>query len=249
MRTALREKDGERVIYEVQRHWLVLAKPVLIFACALLVYIYSFLSSSPPMLHALNSTLLYVVGGSGVFLLYSVQLRKVDRWYLTQFRLISEEGIGVKKTKESPLAMINNVEYSQPFLGQWLGYGVLEIQTAATEGASIESYVSDPIGFHDAIVGAQQAIKQQNNANGTNRPVQAKRPSSDTMECPQCAEIIMKKAKKCRYCGFDLTQNTITEQVAVSEKAAPTSPPSTENIRPSDGPPSGDTTSPRDWLH
>ncbi len=47
---------------------------------------------------------------------------------------------------------------------------------------------------------------------------------SDEMACPECAETIKRAAKKCRYCGADITR--AKQPGALAESPAAASPPS-----------------------
>lgn len=137
MRTQLRA--NEELILEVRKHWL---------------------SLNP----ALNLLSLWMVGGAVVciivhqavwyvglsfvlpllYLGYAVLNRRVDIWAVTNQRVLDEWGVFSHGLKESPLTRIHNITCWQSLLGRMLGYGTVEIQTAAEQGATRYHYVSDP---------------------------------------------------------------------------------------------------------
>jgi len=80
-------------------------------------------------------------------------------WVVTNFRVIDEYGIININTRESPLDKINNVSYAQNLWGRLLGFGDVEIQTAATIGATVYYSVDKPKLLKDTITNAQANYK------------------------------------------------------------------------------------------
>jgi hypothetical protein len=128
-----------------------------------------------------NGVLVAIGTGIPVLFLLGVAgmryLRLASREYLlTNHRLIQQEGLLAKKSIDSYLEKINNIEYSQTFLGRLLGYGDLRIDTANMAEPSEFARIADPLGFKRAISAAAEAYRM-----GLSRPagpVAAAAPSS-----------------------------------------------------------------------
>ena len=141
MRTSL--KNSEHIILETRHHWLTLAIPFLVsVALEILLLIYL------PKFWYLDFVLL-------IYLLLKVYQRRCNLWAVTNLRIVDEEGIFSKYSKESPLDKINNVSFRQSFMGSIFGYGDIEIQTGAEAGATVYRFVQSPHKLRDAITTAQ----------------------------------------------------------------------------------------------
>ena len=65
-------------------------------------------------------------------------------WAVTNLRVIDETGFFTRYSKESPLDKINNVEYDQSVWGRILGFGNVDIQTAAEMGETLYDLIHHP---------------------------------------------------------------------------------------------------------
>jgi hypothetical protein len=84
----------------------------------------------------------------------------ISREYiLTNQRLIQQEGLLAKKSIDSYLGKINNIEHSQTLLGRLLGYGTLKIDTANADEPSLFPNVADPLGFKRAVSTAAESYR------------------------------------------------------------------------------------------
>ncbi len=204
MRTTL--KDKEAVIFQTTQHWYFLVMPYTI-TCLLLILAFYILFATSVGLFIPAIIILIALG----YLLYKVYERKFNIWVITNLRLIDEEGVFTVKVKESPIDKINNVTYVQSFLGRMLGFGNVEIQTAAEQGATVYNGIARPKELSQALTTVQENYKQNlysahfSNNNQSAVPGE----SGDTIECPFCAEKIKAKAKICRYCGKELGGKSI----------------------------------------
>ena len=89
-----------------------------------------------------------------------VYLRLRSREYiLTNQRLIHQEGLVAKRSIDSYLGKINNIEHVQTFWGRLLGYGDLKIDTANAAEPSVFSAIADPLGFKRAISAAAETYR------------------------------------------------------------------------------------------
>lgn len=148
MRTPLQQ--NEKVLLVTYTSWVMLITPVLIVLVALVIGI--FLVSSLQWTLILS---LPALAWSG----WKYLEWKHNIWVVTNFRVIDEFGVININTRESPLDKINNVSYAQNILGRLFGFGNVEIQTAATTGATLYSNVDKPRLLKDTITNAQANYK------------------------------------------------------------------------------------------
>jgi uncharacterized membrane protein YdbT with pleckstrin-like domain len=145
MKTRL--KKDEKVMIITRRHWLTLAGPVMVTSLAVvagfLVGVYGILIG------------VVFIG----YLIYKVIDRNNNLWAVTNLRVIDEFGVFASNSKESQLEKINNVSYSQSFVGKILGYGNVQIQTAAEIGATTYFLVENPKELKDTITHMQEEYK------------------------------------------------------------------------------------------
>ena len=81
-------------------------------------------------------------------------------WAVTNLRVIDEGGFFTRYAKESPLDKINNVEYDQSIWGRLLGFGSVDIQTAAELGETKYDFIHHPKLLKDTITHAQEENKK-----------------------------------------------------------------------------------------
>lgn len=194
MRTKLR--NGEDVVYVARRHWITLVMYAfpLVLAIGLIGYTKS--------VHRFEDIAFILFAISIIFFIYKVFERKFDIWVITNYRIIDESGVFSHNFKESPLEKINNVNVRQSLLGRIIGFGNVEVQTAAEGGDTIIYDAESPKKLQEAILNVLQEYEQCN-SNYTS--------PMDSKECPMCAEMVKKKAKICRFCGYKFDQETNTE--------------------------------------
>jgi uncharacterized membrane protein YdbT with pleckstrin-like domain len=149
MRTHL--KKDEKLLIIIRQHWIKLVLPFfawLLLAILLLAFIKNYkvdliiilLTAIYPMIEYINW--------------------KYNLWAVTNMRVVDESGFFTRYSKESPLDKINNVEYDQPILGRILGYGNVDIQTAAEMGETKYTLIHQPKLLKDTITHAQEEYKK-----------------------------------------------------------------------------------------
>jgi uncharacterized membrane protein YdbT with pleckstrin-like domain len=149
MKTSL--KEGEEVILITRKHILVLWLPIVVTAFSLVIGIILF-SFTAGFIFVLPLLSLMWLG-------YRIVERNHTIWAVTNLRIIDEEGLFSVETKESPLDKINNVSYSATVMGRMLGYGDVEIQTAAETGSTLYEMVENPRLLKDTITQMQEDYK------------------------------------------------------------------------------------------
>ncbi len=148
MRTQL--KKDEKILIIIRQHWIKLVPSFfawLLLTIALLWWLHNALSFIIILLTAIYPMVEYINW-------------KYNLWAVTNMRVVDENGFFTRYSKESPLDKINNVEYDQPVLGRVLGYGNVDIQTAAEMGQTKYTLIHHPKLLKDTITHAQEEYKK-----------------------------------------------------------------------------------------
>ena len=150
MRTAL--KKDEKILIIIRQHWIKLIVPFLLWFLLFLLLIFI----SWPSTGAKFFILLLAAG----YPAYEFINWKYNLWTVTNMRVVDESGYFSRHSKESPLDKINNVEYDQSLWGRLMGYGDVDIQTAAEMGNDNYKLIHDPKLLKDTITHAQEEYKR-----------------------------------------------------------------------------------------
>ena len=201
MRTAL--KKDEKILVVIRQHWLQLVLPIFAWLIISILLIW-FLPTGAALLIAIVAFL---------FPLYEYINWKYNLWAVTNLRVVDESGFFSRYSKESPLDKINNVEYDQSFLGRLLGYGNVDIQTAAEMGETTYHLIHHPKLLKDTITHAQEEYKKNNIASQANLLAEAIAKSNVIQQPSQ--QMIADELNKL----FELLQKgAITQEEYVAQK-------------------------------
>lgn len=165
---------NEKILYERRRHILYLVVGVVI---VLGISYISFL--------LFRSGLIFLGAGLAVWYVFMNWKRNV--WYISNKRLIEEEGVLTKNVKETPLEKINNVTYQKDPIGMIFDFGTVYVESAAKDGMTVMKMMPKPEEFLRKISEAKNKFS-----------------FSNLIECPICKETIKKGALLCRFCGANL---------------------------------------------
>jgi membrane protein YdbS with pleckstrin-like domain len=106
----------------------------------------------------------WIVAALGVFplayLFWRVLARRCDLWAVTSQRVVDEWGVLSHHAKESPLDKVNNISYEQTLVGRMMGYGSVQIQTAAEMGATTYDLVNN-LDYMNASPQVMRALLRQ----------------------------------------------------------------------------------------
>jgi uncharacterized membrane protein YdbT with pleckstrin-like domain len=155
--------DGERVVHASRQHalavvsrsglWLLLA----LAGAAIAIWSRSALEGGGETAASIAGGIAFLVGAavSGKELL----LWHSEEYLVTTLRVIKSEGIFHKRLAETNLEKINDARIEQSWMGRLLGYGDLDLLTAADE-SPLDDFpmLADPIGFQLAISNQQNEL-------------------------------------------------------------------------------------------
>ena len=149
MRTVL--KKDEKILIIIRQHWLRLILPF--FAWLLLSILLIWWLQ--------NGTALIIVLLAALYPMIEYINWKNNIWCVTNLRVVDENGFFSRYSKESPLDKINNVEYDQSLWGRMMGFGSVDIQTAAEMGETKYEFIHHPKLLKDTITHAQEEYKKR----------------------------------------------------------------------------------------
>lgn len=148
MRTAL--KKDEKLLLVIRHHWLQLLMPF---------FVWILVSTLSAYFIPGTGIVVIIILGTALYPLFVYFNWVHNIWAVTNMRVIDEGGFFTRYAKESPLDKINNIEYDQSFWGRILGYGDVDIQTAAEMGETSYQMIHHPKLLKDTITHAQEEYK------------------------------------------------------------------------------------------
>lgn len=146
MRTTL--KKDETILLTARQHWIKLVLPIFVWLLIAVISIWLF---------HINGLIITLV--AAIYPMMEYLNWKNNLWCITNFRVVDESGYFTRYSKESPLDKINNVEFEQSIWGRMMGYGNVDIQTAAEMGESTYELIADPKLLKETITHAQEDYK------------------------------------------------------------------------------------------
>ena len=147
MRTQL--KEDEEILLITRQHWIKLLLPVFVWLLAAVLLIW--LAGNMGFIGTLVLAL---------YPMYEYVNWKNNLWCITNLRVVDESGFFSRYSKESPLDKINNVEFDQNIWGRIIGFGSVDIQTAAELGETTYELIQNPKLLKDTITHAQEEYKK-----------------------------------------------------------------------------------------
>ncbi|MFL6197082.1 MAG: PH domain-containing protein [Thermoanaerobaculia bacterium] len=146
-------QPGEEILYRARVTRLTLALWFALLAAGLIMAAVSwFVWQSVP--GALTALAFAAVAGA-VLLWKNYVLSSYD-YVLTNHRIVMETGILSRRSMDSRLDKVNNVEHRQTLWGRLFNYGEVEIDTASETGAAVFRNISNPLEFKRYILGAAE---------------------------------------------------------------------------------------------
>jgi len=155
---------GERVLLVRQRHWLTFLEAGRWFVLAIVIGLLSGAVNAAVPNHGVAgplSTLLgwafwlaLVAGLIGVVWYFLVW--RIERYLVTTRRVIEAGGLINKYTHDTSLQAITDMNVGHPWLGRIVGYGEIDLLTAAEAGTTKIRFLPDADGFKKALLDAKQ---------------------------------------------------------------------------------------------
>ena len=149
MRTVL--KKDEKILIIIRQHWLRLVLPFFAWLMLTIILIW----------WLQNGTALVIILLAALYPMIEYINWKNNIWCVTNLRVVDESGFFSRYSKESPLDKINNVEYDQSLWGRMMGFGSVDIQTAAELGETKYEFIHHPKLLKDTITHAQEENKKR----------------------------------------------------------------------------------------
>lgn len=134
---------SERRVIQIRRHWAVLFRPTL-ETIALIVFaiLVSAIFSKVPFLQTLAWWIVIVALAR---LAWIVGEWWVERFIVTDQRVMLISGIVTRKVAIMPLAKVTDMTYERSLLGQMLGYGAFIVESAGqVQALSTIRYIPHP---------------------------------------------------------------------------------------------------------
>lgn len=120
--------EGEVIVDEVRKHWVVYVVPALIGAAGVFFLgLFLFASVQVAWLPLVVGLALLVWGG------WRALAANMDRFVITNMRVFRVSGVLTSKHATTPLIRILDITVEQSFLGVLLGYGHFTFESAAQE--------------------------------------------------------------------------------------------------------------------
>jgi uncharacterized membrane protein YdbT with pleckstrin-like domain len=156
MRIESQLQPGEEILYRAHVSRLTLAPVAVVAGIALVAAAVAWFhfQSAPGGL-----ILLAIAAVAGLVYLWRDFVRRANDYVLTNHRLIQETGILSRRSIDSRLDKINNVEYRQTLWGRLLNYGDVEIDTASDAGVAVFRNISHPLQFRNTILAAAEQYR------------------------------------------------------------------------------------------
>ncbi len=149
-------QPGEEILYRAYvTRWSLLPVAVLAGLALVLAAVAWF-----GFQHGVVALALLAIGVAfGVVYAWRDFIRRANDFVLTNHRIIQEIGVLSRRSIDSRLDKINNVEHRQTLVGRLLSYGDVEIDTASQAGISVFRNVSHPLELRNAILAAAEQYR------------------------------------------------------------------------------------------
>jgi CRP-like cAMP-binding protein len=152
-------EPGEILLRFERRHWVYLLRKMMVPLVMLMLLVavivgISYVNLEPVWEYSLTAP--FALVASAFFLWHLVDYLN-DYILVTNQRVVHQEKVILMTEwrKAAFLEQVRNVDIATSFFGRLLGYGSINVQTAATEGSIVFDYLPDPHGLKQLILEEQ----------------------------------------------------------------------------------------------
>lgn len=163
-------REGEKIVLVVRKHWFVLFRELLLIVFLFLIPFFFFpffiaLVAQGAELPAVSSAIGFFFASVWTLILWNVLFARwtdyyYDVWIVTSQRVIDIEQKGLFHRDVATLFNLNLVQdvttVLTGFFGNILGFGKLQVQTAASRDEFVMYDIADPVAVEHAIREAQR---------------------------------------------------------------------------------------------
>ena len=156
--------DGERIAYRARQHPLAVflagRMGVALVVAALALIVIDAWAQLSGGIHQVLGLVALILAVAGLLWLGRAYWRwSAEDYLITNRRVLKVEGILNKRSADSSLEKINDAVLSQDLFGRLLGYGDLEIMTAAEESVDVYRMLDRAPDFKRAMLNQKHALE------------------------------------------------------------------------------------------
>lgn len=149
-------QPGEEILYVAHVTRLTQAPLVALLAVVLAFTAFAWFGMGSAAATAVAGILALILG---LVLAWRFFVLRSNEFVLTNHRVIQQTGLFAKRSMDSRLDKINNIEHRQTLWGRILGYGDVEIDTASETGLCHFNSVARPLDFKHAVLAAAEQYR------------------------------------------------------------------------------------------
>jgi uncharacterized membrane protein YdbT with pleckstrin-like domain len=150
---------GETHVVTVHRHWVVLARLLVLPAILVVAVVALNVAISMPG----ELRLLVTLGGlatAGLWAIVAWVRWSSTSMTVTDHRVVLESGILNRESKVIPLDRVQDVSTRQSLSGRLFGYGEVEIDAAGPTGSEVLDHVPDPHQLRDEVFAVSETLRR-----------------------------------------------------------------------------------------
>jgi uncharacterized membrane protein YdbT with pleckstrin-like domain len=156
--------EGETIIYETRRHWIVLVAPLLLGLLFALTGVAMFVLSGRTTADQTMAHESFMVVGAAflaialIFIVRGILMRNATEMTVTNKRVFVKVGLAARRTIELLLSRVESIGVEESVIGRMLGYGrVIVHGTGGTP--EVFNMIAHPLEFRTQV--QQQIEKSQ----------------------------------------------------------------------------------------
>lgn len=154
--------SGEKIVDEVQKHWVALVFPGARLLLALWLFCITF--TMPAKAWWVGLVIAAALGGQAAYRALAVYL---DRFVITNIRVFRVHGVFTRHVATMPMTRILDIAIKVPISGRLLGYGHFQFESAAQDqGLRDIRYVPRP---YERDLTIQRAVQRSGVRGATSR--------------------------------------------------------------------------------